>query len=101
MADIRSTAAEIRRGKKKEERKKEEGKKLQGKNIMAPLLHRAAINIRDYLAAWNPLSYPMMETASLYDNFCKKLEFLGVFGLKKTKFFRGHQAPRGRTAPIF
>jgi len=46
MADIRSTAAEIRRGKKKEDRKKkEEGKKLQGKNIMAPLLHRAAIII--------------------------------------------------------
>ena len=42
MADIRSTAAEIRRG-KKDRRKKEEGKKLQGKNIMAPLLHRAAI----------------------------------------------------------
>jgi len=43
MADIRSTATEIRRGKKK--KKKEEGrrKKLQGKNIMAPLLHRAAI----------------------------------------------------------
>jgi len=39
MADIRSTAAEIRRGKKK----KKERKKLQGKNIMAPLLHRAAI----------------------------------------------------------
>ena len=39
MADIQSTAAEIRRGK----RKKEEGKKLQGKNIMAPLLHKAAI----------------------------------------------------------
>ena len=34
MADIRSTAAEIRRGKKEEE--EEEGKKLQGKNIMAP-----------------------------------------------------------------
>jgi len=34
MADIRSTAAEIRRGKKKKE--EEEGKKLQGKNIMAP-----------------------------------------------------------------
>jgi len=36
-------AAEIRRGKKEEDRKK-----LQGKNIMAPLLHRAAIN-RDYI----------------------------------------------------
>jgi len=34
MVDIRSTAAEIRRGKKKEGKKKEEeGKKLQGKNI--------------------------------------------------------------------
>jgi len=34
MADIRSTAAEIRRGKKKKKKKKkEEGKKLQGKNI--------------------------------------------------------------------
>jgi len=44
MADIRSTAAEIRRGKKGRRKKKKEGKKLQGKNIMAPLLHRAAIN---------------------------------------------------------
>ena len=44
MADIRSTAAEIRRGKKEEEEEgRKEGKKLQGKNIMAPLLHRAAI----------------------------------------------------------
>jgi len=42
MADIQSTAAEIRRG-KKDRRKKEGRKKLQGKNIMAPLLHRAAI----------------------------------------------------------
>jgi len=42
MADIRSTAAEISRGKKRK-KKEEEGKKLQGKNIMAPLLHRAAI----------------------------------------------------------
>jgi len=37
MADIQSTTAEIRRGKKRRR------KKLQGKNIMAPLLHRAAI----------------------------------------------------------
>jgi len=42
MADIRSTAAEIRRGNKKEDIKKER-KKLQGKNIMPPLLYRAAI----------------------------------------------------------
>ena len=46
MADIRSTAAEIRRGKEKERKKEEEGKKLQGKNIMAPLLHRAAARNR-------------------------------------------------------
>jgi len=39
MVDIQSVAAEIRRGKKI----KEDRKKLQGKNIMAPLLHRAAI----------------------------------------------------------
>jgi len=36
MADIRSTAPEIRQGKKRRKKKKEEGKKLQGKNIMAP-----------------------------------------------------------------
>jgi len=40
MVDIQPAAAEIRRGIKK---KKIEGKKLQGKNIMAPILHRAAI----------------------------------------------------------
>jgi len=39
MVDIQSPAAEIRRGKKIDRRRK----KLQGKNIMAPLLHRAAI----------------------------------------------------------
>jgi len=38
MVNIQSVAAEIRQGKKKIE-----GKKLHGKNIMAPLLHRAAI----------------------------------------------------------
>jgi len=38
MVDIQSVAAEIRRGKKIEDRKK-----LQGKNIMPPLLHRVAI----------------------------------------------------------
>ena len=34
----------LRLGEEKKERKKE-GKKLQGKNIMAPLLHRAAIKM--------------------------------------------------------
>jgi len=43
MVDIQPAAAEIRREKKKKKKKKIEGKKLQGKNIMAPLLHRAAI----------------------------------------------------------
>jgi len=40
MVDIQSVAAVIRQGKKEEEDRR---KKLQGKNIMAPLLHRAAI----------------------------------------------------------
>ena len=40
MVDIQPAAAEIRLGEKKIE-----GKKLQGKNIMAPLLHTAAIII--------------------------------------------------------
>ena len=44
MVDIQPAAGEIRRGKKKKERKIDR-KKLQGKNIMAPLLHRAAIII--------------------------------------------------------
>jgi len=44
MVDIQSAAAEIRRGKKEEDRRRR--KKLQGKNIMAPLLHRAAITTR-------------------------------------------------------
>ena len=44
MADIRSTAAEIRRGKKEEEGKKE----TTGRKYNGPLLHRAAIiNQRD------------------------------------------------------
>jgi len=42
MADIRSTAAEIRRGEKK--KKKIEGRKeTTGQKYNAPLLHRAAI----------------------------------------------------------
>jgi len=44
MVNIQSTAAEIRRGKKEEEERRRR-KKLQGKNIMAPLLHRAAIKM--------------------------------------------------------
>ena len=43
MADIRSTAAEIRRGKKK---KKIEESNYRAKIIMATLLHRAAIITR-------------------------------------------------------
>jgi len=46
MVDIQPVAAEIRRGKKKKNKnKKIEEKKLQGKNIMAPLLHRAAMKM--------------------------------------------------------
>jgi len=36
MADIQSTAAEIRRGKKEEEDRRRRRKKLQGKNIIPP-----------------------------------------------------------------
>jgi len=55
MADIQSAAAEIRRGKKKKKKKKKKNKP-QHKNIMAPLLHRAAIIMylrccRGYLSA--------------------------------------------------
>ena len=46
MVDIHFVAAEIRRGKKIE--RKIDRKKLQGKNIMAPLLHRAAIKKSNY-----------------------------------------------------
>jgi len=48
MVDIQSVAAEIRRGIKKEEDRR---KKLQGKNIMAPLLHRAAVIKRSKIYA--------------------------------------------------
>jgi len=48
MVDIQTVAAEIRRGKKRK-KKTEDRKKSQGKNIMAPLLHRAAIKNR---CAW-------------------------------------------------
>jgi len=43
MVEIRSVAADIRRGIKKKKKKKIDRKKIQGKNIMPPLLHRAAI----------------------------------------------------------
>jgi len=52
MVDIQSVAAEIRRGKKKKDRKKIDKKKLQGKNIMAPLLHRAAIKMNLSSVKW-------------------------------------------------
>jgi len=46
MVDIQSEMAEIRRGKKKKDRRK----KPQDKNIMPhPLLHRAAITIREHI----------------------------------------------------
>ena len=50
MVDIQSVMAEIRRGKKIEER----NKKPQGKNIMPPLLHRAAIiNHSEFLTVFS------------------------------------------------
>jgi len=44
MVDIRSTADEIRRGKKEEEDRKKK-KETTGQKYNGPLLHRAAINI--------------------------------------------------------
>ena len=43
MADIRSTAAEIRRGKKRK-KKERRRKETTGQKYNGPLLHRAAIN---------------------------------------------------------
>ena len=63
MVDIQCAAAEIRRGKKR--RKKEEGKKLQGKNIMAPLLHRAAIT--SGYATWFTVGGAIRKAHAHYD----------------------------------
>jgi len=46
MVEIQSPAAEIRRGKKRKIDRRRR-KKLQSKNIMAPLLHRAAIKKKE------------------------------------------------------
>jgi len=66
MADIRSTAAEIRRGKKKEERKKERNYRM--KIYMVSLLHRATIiniyNIRT--CSVNDLVVNALETTEKY-----------------------------------
>jgi len=43
MVNIQSPTAEIRRGKKKKEERRRKKNKPQHKNIMAHLLHRAAI----------------------------------------------------------
>jgi len=66
MVDIQPAAAEIRRGIKKRKKKIEDRKKLQGKNIMAPLLHRAAIMIQHrehqlWVARLNKLSQQLVE----------------------------------------
>ena len=45
MADIRSTAAEIRRGKKKKKEERRKKKETTGQKYNAPLLHRAAIKM--------------------------------------------------------
>jgi len=43
MADIQSTAAEIRRGKKEDRRRRRRKKETTGQKYNAPLLHRVAI----------------------------------------------------------
>jgi len=45
MADIRSTAAEIRRGKKRRKKERRRRKETTGQKYNGPLLHRAAIII--------------------------------------------------------
>jgi len=45
MGDIRSTAAEISRGKKRKKKKMEGRKETTGQKYNGPLLHRAAITI--------------------------------------------------------
>jgi len=62
MVDIQSVAAEIRRGIKKKI-EEEDRKKLQGKNIMAPLLHRAAIKSK---RARRPLALQFTEQIQQY-----------------------------------
>jgi len=62
MVDIQSVAAEIRRGIKKKI-EEEDRKKLQGKNIMAPLLHRAAIKSK---RAQRPLALQFTEQIQQY-----------------------------------
>ena len=59
MVDIQSVAAEIRRGKKDRRRRKKE---TTGQNIMAPLLHRAAIT-----------TYTMLKPEPTFLNFNESL----------------------------
>jgi len=54
----------LRLGEEKKDRRKE-GKKLQGKNIMAPLLHRAAI-----INTKTPPTTSCLETERAYSGFC-------------------------------
>ena len=58
MIDIQPAAAEIRRG-KKIDRRKERSYSLQGKNIMAPLLHRAAIKKKKPEAVIKTVAYDL------------------------------------------
>ena len=55
MVNIQSPTAEIRRGKKRKKEERKRKNKPQHKNIMAPLLHRAAIKITHALVFGGPL----------------------------------------------
>jgi len=55
MADIRSTAAEIRRGKKRRRRKKKKERNYRMKIYMVSLLHRATI--KSYNAVDNSIIF--------------------------------------------
>jgi len=43
-------------------------------DVIVDVITRTLEKNGDHLAPRNPLSYPMVKTASLYDNLCKKPE---------------------------
>jgi len=85
MVDIQSVAAEIRRWKKK--KKKIEGrKKLQGKNIMAPLLHRAAITSNICTGCYFYLRWYLDYSSKTSRFFARRGKTLGRRGWNGVKF---------------
>jgi len=79
MADIHSAMAEISRGKKKTSGYATwftagGAIRIAHYDVIYDVITRKLQEIAkngDHLAPRNPLSYPMVKTASLYDNFCQ------------------------------